>query len=78
MSHQLTDAQWKRVSEDYAKMYIALSRISRYMSVESLKRNANREYGLAPSEAIEMAYENVIGEAKGGLRSVRKSFPATS
>jgi hypothetical protein len=76
MNHQLTEAQWKRVSKDYAKMYVALSRITKYASVAYLRRRAEKLYGVSPSEAIEMAYYNVLSEAKVGLRSVRKPFSA--
>ncbi len=78
MSHKLTDAQWKRVSEDYARMYFALARISKFMSVETVLKNAEKLYGLEPHEALEMAYENVLAEARVGLRAVRKKFPANN
>lgn len=55
----------------YEQMYAALKRITKYQSVESLHRYASRDYGVDAGEAIEMAYENVIGEAKAGLRKVR-------
>jgi len=72
--HSLSDAQWKRISQDYAQMYSVLARISRFMSIKSLRSNAEQHYGLEPNEAIELAYENVISEAKLGLRRVRKPF----
>jgi hypothetical protein len=35
--------------------------------------------GLEPDEAVELAYENVIEEAKAGMCSVRKPFePVTT
>lgn len=75
MSHKLTDAQWKRISEDYARMYLALARITKYMKPETILRKAEKMYGCEPQEALEMAYENVLGEARAGLRAVRKQFP---
>ena len=72
--HSLTESQWKRISEDYAAMYVALRRISKYEPTERLRRHSEKCYGLNADEAIEMAYENVIQEAKNGLRSVKKPF----
>ncbi len=63
----------------YAQMYFALQRIKHYQTPEHMKRFATREYGLDdPRDAIEMAYENVLHEAKCGLRGVRKPKPANS
>lgn len=60
----------------YARMYEALKRIKAYQSPEHLKRFSQKEWGLDDaSEAIEMAYENVIHEAKIGLRGVRRPKP---
>lgn len=62
----------KNNDADYAQMYAALKEITQYQSVESLRRHAEKDYGLHSSEAIEMAYENVLFRAKSGLRKVRK------
>lgn len=56
----------------YAQMYTALKRITNYEKPERLRRIAERDYGLPDDEVIEMAYENVLGEARLGLRKVRK------
>lgn len=56
---------------DYDQMYRALKRIAAYMSVAQLNRSANTKYGLDFVEAIGYAYENVLGEAKFGLRRVK-------
>lgn len=53
------------------KLYDALLRISRYTPPAKLRKSAEREYGLDPDEAIEMAYENVIAEAKAAIKGVR-------
>lgn len=71
---QLTDKQWTRISADYAAMYVALRRIAAYTSPDRLRRSSRKEYGLDADEAIEYAYENVITEAKNGLRRVKKPF----
>ena len=68
----MTPAQEKRITEDYAHMYVALRRIAAYMTPRQLERKALNMYGLEPQEALEMAYENILGEAKSALREVRK------
>lgn len=54
------------------KLYASLRRITGYQSVESLRRYSEKDYGLSTNEALEMAYENVIGEARNGLKGVRR------
>lgn len=54
------------------RFYVALKRITAYMTVAQLRRAAERQYGLNHAEALEMAYENVIGEAKHALRGYRR------
>ena len=55
------------------RYFDALKRIATgYQTVEQLRRNAEREYGLDPAEAIEMAYENVIEEAKRAVKGRRR------
>ncbi len=54
------------------RYFDALKRITQYQSVEWLRRNAERQYGLSPSEALEMAYENVLCEAKDAIRARRR------
>ena len=62
-------------AEHYTQMRRALQRITKYQSVSSLHRYALRDYGLDANEAIEMAYENVIQEAKVGLRGTKEVKP---
>lgn len=50
----------------------ALKRISLYQSVERLRRSSQKDWGLEFSEALEMAYENVIEEAKQSVRGKRR------
>jgi len=52
-------------------MYRALKRITLYDSPERIKRNSLKAYGLLGAEAVEYAYENVLDEARAGLRGVR-------
>lgn len=54
------------------RLYAALKRIAQYQSPEYLHRHSSRDWGLDDgSEAIEMAYENVLGEAKHAIKGVR-------
>lgn len=54
------------------RFYVALKRITAYTTVAQLRRAAEKQYGLDHAEALEMAYENVIGEAKHALRGYRR------
>jgi hypothetical protein len=55
----------------------ALERIASYDRLTWLRRNAARSYGLDYTEALEMAYENVIGEAKAALKGIRRKRSAS-
>jgi hypothetical protein len=59
-------------AQNEQRYFDALKRITQYQSVESLRRYAERQYGLRPSEALEMAYENVIEEAKQAIKGKRR------
>ena len=54
------------------RLYDALKRISAYQSPEQLHRSAQKQYGLPGDEAIEMAYENVLSEAKAAIKGMRR------
>lgn len=54
------------------KYYAALKRICDYSSPEKLRRDAEKCYGLGYEEALEMAYENVLAEAKSAVRGKRR------
>lgn len=54
------------------RYYDALKRIARYDSPEKLRRSGETDYGLEPEEVIEMAYENVIEEAKAAIKGQRR------
>jgi hypothetical protein len=45
-----------------------LRRIASYQTVERLRNHSERDWGCSFEEALEMAYENVITEAKNGLK----------
>lgn len=50
----------------------ALKRITRYQTVEQLRRSSDRQYGLEFVEALEYAYENVIQEARDATKGKRR------
>lgn len=54
------------------RYYDALKRITQYSSPETIKRTAERQYGLSPEEALEYAYENVVGEAQMAIKGKRR------
>ena len=58
---------------DYEERFeMALRRILRYQTPEQLRRHCEKQYGLEFEEAIQMAYENIQGEAQSALRGYRK------
>lgn len=58
---------------DYEQRFeIALRRILSYMTPDQLRRQAEKQYGLAYEEALEMAYENVQSEARSALMGFRR------
>lgn len=50
----------------------ALRRIASYEPPGRLRKSAGRAYGLDAGEAIEMAYENVIEEAKAAIKGRKR------
>lgn len=62
----------KKERSDFNQMHHALSRIKEYQTATQLKKSSRRDWGLDYEESLEMAYENVIDEAKYGLKGVRK------
>jgi hypothetical protein len=54
------------------KLFDALRRIAAYDSPSKLRKSAESEYGLSYTEALEMAYENIIQEAKSATKGMRR------
>lgn len=54
------------------RLYDALKRISMYDKPERIRRDAGKRYGLDPVEAVEMAYENILAEAKAAIKGMRR------
>jgi hypothetical protein len=60
------------------RLYDALKRINEYRSPEYIRKHSGKEWGLDDgNEAIEMAYENVLNEARVALRGVRRPSAKT-
>jgi hypothetical protein len=62
----------KTVVNNELRYYDALKTITKYMTVEQLRKRSEKLYGLPPEEALEMAYENVIFEAEEAIRGRRR------
>lgn len=63
--------------KNYAHMFSALKRIKSYQSPAQIKKKSWSDWGCQDgNEALEMAYENVLQEARDGLKGVRKPKPA--
>lgn len=54
------------------RLWDRLKRIASYQDPEKLRRSSEREYGLGSGEAIEMAYENVLEEARSIVKQIRR------
>ena len=54
------------------RYFDALKRIAAYMSPERLQRDAENLYGISGAEAIEMAYENVLNDARMATKGKRR------
>lgn len=60
------------------RLFTALKRIAAYDSLERLRRDSERSYGLDYEEALEMAYDNVLEEAKSAIKGMRAPKPRAS
>lgn len=67
----------KRMMNEY-RYYDALKRITKYQTVEQLRRRADKDYGLSFEEALEYAYENVVLEAANAIRGKRRPKEPTN
>ena len=62
----------RKEETDFRQMHRALVRIKHYMAPARIRRDAERKNSaLSYEEYLEMAYENILGEAKAGLSRVR-------
>lgn len=61
----------KREQSRFDRLATAVRRILAYQTSRQILRGAERQYGLAPIEALEYAYDNLRGEAE----AVRDDYP---
>ncbi len=66
-----------KMFRDYAQMYEALRRILKYATPDQLRRSSQKDWGLEYEEALGYSYENIQGEARSGLKNVRKPTQET-
>lgn len=57
------------------RLYSALKRIAAYQSPARLRRSSVKDWGVEYEEALEMAYENVLEEAKRATKGIRIQQP---
>lgn len=53
-------------------MFDALKAITQYQKPKKLKERSWDDYGVGPEDAVEMAYENVLDEARLGIKGMRR------
>ena len=54
------------------RYFDTLKKITKYQSVEHLRKHSERDWGLSFEEALEMAYENVVTDAKNAIHGKRR------
>jgi len=64
---QITEKQ----KQQFNLMLNALKKIKAYQSPEKLRKDSSKDWGLDFEEAIEMAYENIQGEAAFACKNVK-------
>lgn len=68
MKTEITENQ----KAQFNRMRSALLIISReYKSTDQLRRESEKQYGLEYEEALEMAFENIQGEAEFAVKGVK-------
>lgn len=55
----------------FVRMFKALDDITHYQSPEKLQKDSENDWGLGYEESLAMAYENMQGIAKDGIRGIR-------
>jgi hypothetical protein len=59
-------------SKNYNLMLNALHTIIAYLPSHEILTNSEDLYGLEPTEALEMAYDNIQSEAKSAINKLEK------
>lgn len=58
-------------AEQFNRMLDTLKRIKSYQSTSQLRRDSEKEWVLDYEEALEMAYENIQGEASYSCKGIK-------
>ena len=61
----------EKQKQQFNLMLNTLKRIKAYQSPEKLRKDSSKDWGLDFEEAIEMAYENIQGEAAFACKNVK-------
>lgn len=62
----------EKQKQQFNQMLNALKKINAYQSPEKLREDSRKDWGLDFEEAIEMAYENIQGEAAFACKNVKQ------
>lgn len=65
--------KYRKLLQQAQLYFTVLKKITRYESVDWIRKFAEKNYGVSGPEAIEMAYENVLAEAETAIKG--KRFP---
>jgi hypothetical protein len=60
------------VMSNESRYFDSLKRITKYQTVEHLRKHSLRDWALNFEEALEMAYENVIEDARRAIARRRR------
>lgn len=66
-----TEVQGPKQSTEQ-RYFDALKRITLYMEPRKLRSQSEKLYGLGGDEAIEMAYENILNDARLAVKGKRR------
>jgi hypothetical protein len=61
----------EKQKQQFNIMLSTLHRIKAYDTTKYMRKNAEKYYGLDYEDVLEMAYENIQGEAKMGLKGIK-------
>ena len=62
----------EKQKQQFNQMLNALKKIKAYQSPEKLRKDSSKDWGLDFEESIEMAYENIQGDAAFACKNVKQ------
>lgn len=69
---QKAETMTKAQREQFNRMRFALKMIAGYQTPDQLRRDCEKDYGLEYHDALEMAYENLLEDARTAVKGVRE------